>query len=108
MYNIKSNKVRPKKSLGQHFLNDQNIAKKIVHALASEDGKFSVLEIGPGTGILTRFLMEQQNTELKVVEIDRDSVAYLKKNFPLLKDKIIEGDFLKLDLNQVFQGNFAV
>jgi 16S rRNA (adenine1518-N6/adenine1519-N6)-dimethyltransferase len=102
-------RVRPKKSLGQHFLNDQNTAKRIVDGLLTPvDGKVSVLEIGPGMGVLTRFLMERKNIQLKLVEIDRESVAFLKKNYPLLEDKIIEGDFLELDLKQVFSESFSV
>jgi 16S rRNA (adenine1518-N6/adenine1519-N6)-dimethyltransferase len=101
------NKVRPKKSLGQHFLNDQNVARKIVDGLESNDpDNFRVLEIGPGMGVLTRYLTERKEVKLRVVEIDRDSVAYLKKNFPGLD--IIEGDFLELDLSSLFAESFSV
>ncbi len=82
--------VRPKKSLGQHFLRDQNIAMKIVEALDSSS--LPVVEIGPGTGVLTAFLLKRQDIRLTVVEIDRDSVAYLREHYPLLHDRIIEGD----------------
>jgi 16S rRNA (adenine1518-N6/adenine1519-N6)-dimethyltransferase len=103
------NRVRPKKSLGQHFLNDQNIARKIVDSLIAEPGNnLQVLEIGPGMGVLTRFLIARKNLELMLVEIDRESVDYLKKNFPQLHDRIIEGDFLKLDLRRVLEGPFAI
>jgi 16S rRNA (adenine1518-N6/adenine1519-N6)-dimethyltransferase len=93
--------VRPKKFLGQHFLKDQNIASKIVDALVLADKNNFVLEIGPGTGVLTQFLVKNKNIDLHLVEIDRESVAYLKEHYPLYAHKIIEGDFLKLDLGQL-------
>jgi 16S rRNA (adenine1518-N6/adenine1519-N6)-dimethyltransferase len=99
------NKVRPKKSLGQHFLHDRNIAERIVQSLSVEEANKNVLEIGPGMGVLTRFLLAR-NLNLAVVEIDRDSVAYLKKHFPDLR--IIEGDFLEVDLTSIFSEPFAV
>lgn len=100
------NTVRPKKNLGQHFLHDQNIARKIVDSLG--DSQPNVLEIGPGTGILTRFLLVRQNINLRLVEIDKESVQYLKKNYPELKHKIHHDDFLKMDLRQVFTGKFSI
>jgi len=90
--------VRPKKFLGQHFLKDQNIAAKIVEALKLVADQNFVLEIGPGTGVLTKLLMQRPPMDLHLVEIDRESVAYLKQNFPDLTDRIIEGDFLKMNL----------
>jgi 16S rRNA (adenine1518-N6/adenine1519-N6)-dimethyltransferase len=99
--------VRPKKSLGQHFLNDNSIAKRIADTL---DGfsQLPVLEVGPGTGVLTRFLIEK-GKDLTVVELDRDSVAYLKKNFTDLKhERIIEDDFLQLDLARLYNNPFCV
>jgi 16S rRNA (adenine1518-N6/adenine1519-N6)-dimethyltransferase len=104
----KSDKVRPKKFLGQHFLHDQSIAKKIVAGLQVGEGKTNVLEIGPGMGVLTKFLAEIENVNLKLVEIDRESVAYLKQHYPLLREKIIEGDFLAMDLKNIFDGNFSI
>jgi 16S rRNA (adenine1518-N6/adenine1519-N6)-dimethyltransferase len=104
--NRNEDKVRPKKSLGQHFLHDQTTAKKIVDSLKVIDQK-SVLEIGPGMGVLTRYLIELP-INLKVVEIDRDSVPYLKKHYPTLTENIIEGDFLQIDINTLFDGNFSV
>lgn len=102
-------RVRPKKSLGQHFLNDKNIAQKIVDCLEAEPAStLQVLEIGPGMGVLTGFLAARKNLELMLVEIDRESVEYLKKNFPKLAGRIIEADFLKLDLHRVFEGPFAI
>ena len=92
---------RAKKNLGQHFLTDEHIARNIVESLKA-NGLDKVLEIGPGMGVLTRFLLEHQEYETSVIEIDRDSVAYLKKHLPRLKDRIIEGDFLRLDLANSF------
>ena len=92
--------VRPKKYLGQHFLVDENIARKIADTLSLE-GYESVLEIGPGTGMLTKFLLEKE-IELWVNEIDQESVSYLRVHYVELKDRIIEKDFLKLDLTEVF------
>jgi 16S rRNA (adenine1518-N6/adenine1519-N6)-dimethyltransferase len=99
-------KVRPKKSLGQHFLHDEAIARKIVEGLTAPLTE-PVLEIGPGTGVLTKYLLEM-GRDLKVAEIDRDSVAYLKKHYPALDGRIIEGDFLQLDLGTWFAQPFAV
>ena len=99
--------VRPKKSLGQHFLNDNSIAKRIADTL---DGfpQLPVLEVGPGTGVLTRFLIDKDKN-LTVVELDRESVAYLKSNFTDLDhERIIEDDFLRLDLANLYNGQFCV
>ena len=94
--------VKPKKSLGQHFLKDNNIANKIVDSL---DGKpKNVLEIGPGMGILTKFLLKKKYN-LRLVEIDSESISFLIKQLGVEKSIIIENDFLKLDLNKVFSGN---
>ena len=116
----KMQQVRAKKSLGQHFLKDLSVARKIAEtiiverektaALKAESNtfdKFPVLEIGPGMGVLTQFLLQNKEIELTAVELDRESVAYLKEWYPELK--LIEGDFLKLDLNKVFpEGEFGV
>ncbi|WP_028888263.1 16S rRNA (adenine(1518)-N(6)/adenine(1519)-N(6))-dimethyltransferase RsmA [Tenacibaculum ovolyticum] len=102
--------VRAKKHLGQHFLTDENIAKKIADSL-TEEGYDNVLEIGPGMGVLTKYLLEKK-TKVTVMEIDYDSVAYLKDTFPLehitldttsKNFEIIEGDFLKKNLTDVFK-----
>lgn len=90
--------VRPKKSLGQHFLRDQNIARKIVESL-DLSGNVNVLEIGPGMGVLTHFLAEIPSIQLSLVEIDRESVEYLRQNLHRKDVRIIEGDFLRLDLS---------
>lgn len=99
------NIVRPKKNLGQHFLTDQNIARKIVESLGSETNQ--VLEIGPGTGVLTKYLLKRTEIDLHVVEIDRESVEYLRNNFPELKN-ILSEDFLKTDIEKGFEGDFSV
>jgi 16S rRNA (adenine1518-N6/adenine1519-N6)-dimethyltransferase len=91
--------VRAKKFLGQHFLKDQNIAARIVDSLLLPADKNVTLEIGPGMGVLTQLLMAQPRVDLQVVEIDRESVAYLKENYPALKDRIHEGDFLKMEMS---------
>ena len=86
--------VTPKKHLGQHFLKDENIAKKIAGSLINKDKYKTVVEVGPGMGVLTKYLLQNKDFETFVVEIDRESVAFLKKNFPGLEGKIIEKDFL--------------
>ncbi|MBI1221093.1 MAG: 16S rRNA (adenine(1518)-N(6)/adenine(1519)-N(6))-dimethyltransferase RsmA [Bacteroidetes bacterium] len=99
------NKVRPKKFLGQHFLNDLSVADRIASSLSGE-GYEKVLEIGPGMGVLTQYLLKNRNFETWVVEIDTESVAYLKEHFPELSGRILEDDFLKMDLS--FLGTFAL
>ncbi|WP_375435778.1 16S rRNA (adenine(1518)-N(6)/adenine(1519)-N(6))-dimethyltransferase RsmA [uncultured Hymenobacter sp.] len=94
--------VKAKKHLGQHFLADTNIARKIVGALQLPDGVTEVLEIGPGMGVLTETLLQNSNYRTSVVEIDRDSVAYLQKHFPALTDRIHSQDFLKMDLGKLY------
>ena len=95
--------VRPKKNLGQHFLTDLNIAKRIADTVDEPYPELPVLEVGPGMGVMTQYLVEKPRP-LKVVEIDRESVAYLRENFPRLNNNIIGGDFLRMDLNEVFDG----
>ena len=94
------NQVRAKKHLGQHFLNDENIAKKIADTLSLEGYK-DVLEIGPGMGVLTKYLLKKDTTT-HVIEIDTESVDYLKNNYLNLASRIYEKDFLKYDLTEVF------
>lgn len=101
-------KVSPKKHLGQHFLVDQNIAMKIVEQLTLPRGVKDVLEIGPGMGVLTQYLLQHQEYGTTVVDIDKESIAYLKEHFPQLQDRIVSADFLKTDLSKLFPGNFAV
>lgn len=94
--------VRPKKNLGQHFLTDLGIAKRIADTVDKCPG-LPVLEIGPGMGVLTRFLVEKDRP-VKAVEIDTESVAYLNEAYPSLRDNIIGDDFLRMDLKDVFGG----
>lgn len=95
--------VRPKKNLGQHFLTDLNIAKRIADTVDDPYPELPVLEVGPGMGVMTQYLVEKPRP-FKVVEIDRESVAYLHEHFPRLNNNIIGGDFLRMDLNEVFDG----
>jgi len=99
-------KVRAKKSLGQHFLKDKTIAKRISDSLTGI-GYDDVLEIGPGMGILTQYLIERNFSDFRVIEIDRESISWLRESFPNL-EKIIEGDFLRLSLDDLFPGKFAI
>jgi len=101
--------VRPKKFLGQHFLTDANIARKIVEALLLPEGKVAaVLEIGPGTGVLTGLLVNRPEVDLRLIEIDRESVAYLKEKYPQLTPRILEGDFLNMDLKGLFPEDYSI
>jgi 16S rRNA (adenine1518-N6/adenine1519-N6)-dimethyltransferase len=92
-------KVKAKKHLGQHFLIDESIAKAIADTL-NLVGYQSVLEIGPGMGVLTKYLIEKPIITY-AIEIDTESVVYLQENYPALRDKIISKDFLKFDLNEI-------
>ena len=99
--------VKAKKHLGQHFLRDENIAQKIADSLSLKNYD-NVLEIGPGMGVLTKYLLDKKITT-HVIEIDKESVAYLKSNFLTLADRVIEEDFLKYDLNCIFNNQpFAI
>ena len=98
--------VKPKKNLGQHFLKDQNIARKIVDSLSDET--VDVLEVGPGMGVLTNYLTERKELTVHAVEIDRESVEFLQKNYPEIVERLYAEDFLKFDFSAHFKGNFAV
>ncbi|MFM8739285.1 MAG: 16S rRNA (adenine(1518)-N(6)/adenine(1519)-N(6))-dimethyltransferase RsmA [Cytophagales bacterium] len=100
--------VRPKKSLGQHFLKDEHIAQKIVEGLVLPNNHTQVIEVGPGTGMLTKYLMAKPNIALTLFEIDRESVTYLQEHFPPLTNKIVEGDFLAIRLEKVVPGEFHI
>lgn len=123
----RSDLVRPKKALGQHFLTDLSVAQKIADALVVEsetvggatseagavpsdntDAAMPVLEIGPGMGVLSQYLLEREDIDLKMIEIDRESVDYLLMHFPKASGRVIEGDFLKMNLSYFFPGTFAV
>lgn len=95
--------VRPKKNLGQHFLTDLNVAKAIADTVDACP-EIPILEVGPGMGVLTQYLT-QKNRPVRVVEIDRESVAYLNEKYPMLRDNIIGEDFLRMDLHTLFDGN---
>lgn len=99
--------VRAKKALGQHFLTDQGIARSIVDALTPE-GVRDVLEIGPGMGVLTQYLLERKDIDLKMVEVDEESVDYLMSHFNGMQGRLMYGDYLKLDMEKVFGGHYRV
>ena len=119
--------VRAKKALGQHFLTDQRIAQAIVDALqipgqAGNDGKpdgngvmagstgplMDVLEVGPGMGVLTQYLLQREDIDLKLVEIDGESVDYLLTHFPGMQGRLLQADFLRLKLEKIFPERFSV
>ena len=99
--------VKPKKHLGQHFLTDENISARIVDSLTGFGDYKNVLEIGPGTGALTKLLV-QKDWNLYLLEIDRESIIYLNTNYPDLSDRIITGDFLDMDIEKVIKPPFAL
>jgi len=99
-------KVRAKKHLGQHFLKDETIASGIAGSLSPES--VNVLEVGPGTGVLTKYLLQRNNEKLVAVEVDRESCAYLHEHYPQLGTNLIEADFLKMDLRSLFTRPFAI
>src|SRR5664279_3556950 len=99
-------RVFPKKNLGQHFLNDKSIAIRIADSLTGS-GYNSVLEIGPGMGVLTGYLLERRFDDFQVIEIDNESVHYIRENFPELNN-IITGDFLSLDIEKYFTDKMAI
>ena len=125
--------VRAKKALGQHFLTDLSIARRIADAFMTdspesresldynagvagkmaaeaknEAGKYDVLEIGPGMGVLTQYMLQREDISLKMVEIDRESVDYLLMNFPKVNGSLIEADFLKMPLHRFFGDKFCI
>ena len=97
--------VRAKKALGQHFLTDQKVAKAIVDAL---HGGLPTLEVGPGMGVLTQYLLQREDVDLKLVEIDSESVDYLLTHFQGMQGRLMEADFLTLRLEKIFPGQFAI
>lgn len=99
--------VRAKKALGQHFLTDQGIAMTIVDSLEA-GGVRNVLEIGPGMGVLTQYLLKRDDIDLKLVELDGESVEYLLTHFPGMQGKLYEMDYLKLDVHLLFPGEYRV
>jgi len=99
-------RIRPKKNLGQHFLKDKGIASRIASSLTGT-GYTSVLEIGPGSGILTEYLLERNFDDFRIIEIDNESVHYLKERFPGFTN-IIRGDFLTMNIDDYFEGKLAI
>ena len=110
--------VRAKKALGQHFLTDLSIAQRIADSLLvpcpgseaqyDESAPLPALEIGPGMGVLTQYLLQRPEVDLRMVEIDTESVNYLLVHFPQVNGRLLEADFLKLKLEKFFSGQFAV
>lgn len=100
-------KVKPKKHLGQHFLTDLSIAERIAQAVTGHHGVNQVLEIGPGMGVLTDFLLKNPQ-ELYLIEIDKESIVYLHQKYPQLGDRIIEGDYLQYDSERVLPDHYAI
>jgi len=98
--------LKPKKSLGQHFLKDENIAKKIVGSLSKKTP--NVFEVGPGTGVLTKYLIAESDLNAFFIETDKDAVEFLKNKFPENISRIIHADFLKLNINNFFCGTFSI
>ncbi len=101
-----NDKVKAKKHLGQHFLNDESIALQIVDGLLVNENE-SILEIGPGMGVLTKYFIQRQ-ANIKVAEIDTESVLYLQNHFPYLKERIVAGDFLRKQPSDYFDGKIAM
>ena len=101
--------VRAKKALGQHFLTDLSIAQRIADALLVKEGvTMPALEVGPGMGVLTQYLLKRPEVDLRMVEIDTESVNYLLVHFPQVQGKLLEADFLKLKLERFFPEEFCV
>lgn len=100
--------VRAKKHLGQHFLNDKNAAKRIADALDSSLGFTQVLEVGPGMGVLSDFLLQKEEFDTFMIDVDDESIEYLADKYPQLGDRLIHGDFLALDFSQYFGDKMAV
>ncbi|RAJ33391.1 16S rRNA (adenine(1518)-N(6)/adenine(1519)-N(6))-dimethyltransferase RsmA [Pedobacter cryoconitis] len=100
--------VRAKKHLGQHFLTDKKIAAKIVDGLVHTDQYSQVLEVGPGMGILSDILLEREDLETFMIDIDVESYNFLKDKYPQMGERLINGDFLKMDLKKVFSGKYAI
>lgn len=99
-------KVKPKKRLGQHFLRNELIAEQIANSLVTPNP--NLIEIGPGMGVLTKYLKQRENVHFSVVELDEESVAYLQQQYPELTDHIIADDFLKLDLTKMYDQPLSI
>lgn len=100
--------VRAKKHLGQHFLNDKNAAQRIVEALTPSLGFKQVLEVGPGMGVLSDFLLQNDSYETFLIDVDDESIEFLADKYPQLGNRLIHGDFLALDFRQYFEDKMAI
>jgi len=100
--------VKAKKHLGQHFLTDKNIAQKIVNALIHTSAYKKVLEVGPGMGVLSDFLLQKEEYEVYMIDIDTESFNFLHKQYPNVGDRLINADFLHLDFKSIFAEPFAI
>ena len=100
--------IKPKKYLGQHFLIDETIAKEIVDQFLEKNPCKDVLEVGPGMGVLTKYLIPNDNINLKAIEIDNAAIDYLLNHYPSLKEKIIFGDVLAIKTDDIFKDSFAI
>ncbi len=98
------NRVTPKKHLGQHFLRNEGIARKIAGRLTFHKGYSTVIEVGPGTGVLSKYLLEDERIDWWGVDVDKESIEYLRLHYPLHNQKILEQDFLKMKLDSLFAG----
>jgi 16S rRNA (adenine1518-N6/adenine1519-N6)-dimethyltransferase len=100
--------VRAKKHLGQHFLNDESIAFEIVNALNEKCTTKNVLEVGPGMGVLTQYLLKNESFQTCAIDIDLESVKWLKEHFPALQERLILGDFLQINFKDYFKSEFSL
>lgn len=100
--------VKPKKHLGQHFLRDERIASDIAHALTGHGGYRDVLEVGPGTGVLTKYLLQRSENLVHAVEMDTESVDYLMAHYPEISGRLRSGDFLRMNLDAIGDGQLAI
>ena len=100
--------VKAKKHLGQHFLHDKKIAERIVNALPEEALENDLLEIGPGTGVLTDFILQKKTSGFVALDVDEESVVYLKQHYPKHAEQFLFADFLNYDLSKIVKGNFNV
>ena len=99
-------RVRAKKHLGQHFLNDLDIARRIVDSLQTPPTR--VIEVGSGMGVLTQFLLKRNDLDVRFIEIDHESIVYLQNNFPDIQEKLIEKDFLKINIEDIFEDKCSI
>ncbi len=104
----KSSDVRAKKHLGQHFLNDENIAFNIVNALNEKCQTPDILEVGPGMGVLTKYLLQNTNFKTWAIDLDKESIAYLQSHYPQLENRLLEADFLALNFDNYFKDEFSL